>query len=231
VPGIITNAIVAAFGLAALLLGLQLLLFFPLTILYEIWKRRTLRSLSAAPFRGRVSVIVPAYNEEKTLLRTVESILASNYLNLEVIVVNDGSTDGTEQSIQNLVATGRVRYFDQSNSGKATALNLGAAAATGDVILFTDADSLFLPDTVGQMVRWFADPSIQAVCGNDTPLSARTPLQKVLACTTHTRTGFVRPALSILGLLPIITGNLGAVRAETFREVGDRKSTRLNSSH
>ncbi len=93
-PGIITNAIVAAFGLAALLLGLQLLLFFPLTILYEIWKRRTLRRLSAAPFRGRVSVIVPAYNEEKTLLRTVESILASNYLNLEVIVVNDGSTSG-----------------------------------------------------------------------------------------------------------------------------------------
>ena len=219
-PGIITNAIVAAFGLAALLLGLQLLLFFPLTILYEIWKRRTLRRLSAAPFRGRVSVIVPAYNEEKTLLRTVESILASNYLNLEVIVVNDGSTDGTEQSIQNLVATGRVRYFDQSNSGKATALNLGAAAATGDVILFTDADSLFLPDTVGQMVRWFADPSIQAVCGNDTPLSARTPLQKVLAVTTHIGTGFVRRALSILGVLPIITGNLGAVRAETFREVG-----------
>lgn len=220
VPVVVTNAIVAAFGFAALLLGLQLLLFFPLTIVYEIRKRRALRRLSAHPFRGRVSVIVPGYNEEKTLLSCVESILASNYPDLEVIVVNDGSTDGTEQSIWNLIESGRVRYLRQSNSGKGTALNYGAAAATGDVILFTDADSLFLPETIGQMVRWFADPSIQAVCGNDTPLSARTPLQKVLAVTTHIGTGFVRRALSVLGVLPIITGNLGVIRTETFREVG-----------
>jgi poly-beta-1,6-N-acetyl-D-glucosamine synthase len=91
--------------------------------------------------------------------------------------------------------------------------------ASGEVILFTDADSIFLPDTVGNMARWFADPTIDAVCGNDTPLNTGAPLQKVLAVTSHIGTGFVRRALSVLGVLPIISGNLGAVRATVLREI------------
>lgn len=220
VLGLFAKAVLASFGLAALLLAVQLVLFFPLTIVYEVWKRHKLRQLSATPFQGRVSVIVPAYNEEKTLSACLESILDSNYGDIEIIVVNDGSTDGTEQSIRTLIASGKIRYIHQSNSGKATALNRGAAAACGEIILYTDADSLFLPDTIGLMVRWFADPSIHAVCGNDTPLTARTSLQKVLTVTTHIGTGFVRRALSVLNVLPIIAGNLGAVRVESFREVG-----------
>ena len=214
------TAIVAILGFTTLLLGVQLLAFFPLTIVYEVWKRRSLRRLSANPFRGRVSVLVPAYNEENTLSACLASILASDYPDLEVIVINDGSTDRTEQSIHTFIETERIKYLRQPNSGKATALNRGAAVATGDAILFTDADSLFLPDTVGQMTRWFADPTVHAVCGNDTPLSAGTILQKVLAVTTHIGTGFVRRALSVLGVLPIITGNLGLIRAETFWEAG-----------
>ncbi len=218
--GLIGQSVLVAFGLATLLVSIQLIVFFPLTIAYEIWKQRALRRLAVKPFEGRVSVVVPAYNEEKTLRACIESLLASRYPDLEVIVVNDGSTDGTEDSIDGLVDGERVRYFDQPNGGKATALNRGAQAATGEVILYTDADSLFLPDTVGQMVRWFADPTVHAVCGNDTPLTARTPLQKVLAVTSHIGTGFVRRALSLLNVLPIISGNLGAVRVDTFREIG-----------
>ncbi len=216
----VEQAILAAFGLATLLVSIQLIAFFPLTIVYEIWRRRALSRLAANPFLGRVSVIVPAYNEEKTLRACVESLVASRYPDLEIIVVDDGSTDATEQSIDGLVENKKVRYLHQINAGKATALNRGAVAASGDVILYTDADSLFLPDTVGQMVRWFADPAVDAVCGNDTPLTARTPLQKVLVVTSHIGTGFVRRALSLLNVLPIISGNLGAVRATTFREIG-----------
>src|SRR2546426_11553543 len=100
------------------------------------------------------------------------------------------------------------------------ALNEGIAAATGEVVLYTDADSLFLRDTVAKTVRWFADPSIDAVCGNDMPLRARTGLQKLLAITTHIGTGYVRRALSIIGCLPIISGNLGAVRRRVLEEIG-----------
>ncbi|HYV65718.1 MAG TPA: glycosyltransferase family 2 protein, partial [Myxococcales bacterium] len=69
-------------------------------------------------------------------------------------------------------------------------------------------------------VRWFADPSIDAVCGNDMPLRARTGLQKLLAVTTHIGTGYVRRALSVIGCLPIISGNLGAVRRRVLDEIG-----------
>jgi biofilm PGA synthesis N-glycosyltransferase PgaC len=207
-------------GLAAALVTIQVVLCFPLTIGYVLWKRATLGRIAAHPFTWRVSVLVPAYNEEKTLRDCVESLLASCYENLEIIVIDDGSVDGTAPAIDGLVDGVKVRYIRQRNGGKATALNRGAAAASGEVILFTDADSIFLPDTVGNMVRWFAEPAIDAVCGNDVPLNTRTSLQRILAVTSHIGTGFVRRALSFVGVLPIISGNLGAVRTTVFREVG-----------
>ena len=216
---LIDQVVLFSIGLAAALVTIQVVLCFPLTIIYGFWKRAALRTLAASPFTGKVSVLVPAYNEEKTLRACVESLLASRYENLEIIVIDDGSTDGTGQSVDGLVDGVKVQYLRQVNGGKATALNRGAATATGEVILFTDADSIFLVDTVGNMVRWFADPAMDAVCGNDVPLKTRTPLQKVLAVTSHIGTGFVRRALSVLGVLPIISGNLGAVRASVFHEI------------
>src|SRR5438105_2088418 len=207
-----------SFGLVVFLLGIQGTLYFPLTIAYEIWKRRALRRMP--PFRERVSVVVPAYNEERTIRVAVETLLESEYPDLEVIVVDDGSRDGTADRILDLHERGRIRLIRQQNAGKATALNKGIAAATGEVVLYTDADSLFLRQTVAKMVRWFADPAIDAVCGNDMPLRARTGLQKLLAVTTHIGTGYVRRALSVIGCLPIISGNLGAIRRRVLDEIG-----------
>ncbi|MGB7217834.1 MAG: glycosyltransferase family 2 protein [Vicinamibacterales bacterium] len=207
-----------AFGLVVFALGIQGTVFFPLTVAYEIWKRRTLGRLP--PFRGRVSVVVPAYNEERTIRVAVETLLESEGADLEVLVVDDGSTDGTVSQVQDLHDAGRIQLLRQANGGKARALNTGIAAATGEVVLYTDADSLFFRDTVAKMVRWFADPSIDAVCGNDMPLRAGTSLQKLLVVTTHIGTGFVRRALSVLGCLPIISGNLGAIRRSVLQEIG-----------
>jgi len=207
-----------SFGVVVFLLGVQGSLYFPLTIAYEIWKKRALRRLP--PYRSRVSVVVPAYNEERTIRVAVETLLESDYPDLEVIVVDDGSQDGTADRILDLHQQGRIRLIRQQNAGKAMALNKGIAAATGEVVLYTDADSLFLRDTVAKTVRWFADPGIDAVCGNDMPLRARTGLQKLLALTTHIGTGYVRRALSVIGCLPIISGNLGAIRRRVLTESG-----------
>ena len=207
-----------SFGLVVFVLGIQGTLYFPLTVAYEVWKRRALRRLPR--FSGRVTVVVPAYNEERTIRVAVETLLESEYPDLEVIVVDDGSTDGTSGQIKDLHEQGRLRLIRQENAGKAQALNAGIAAATGEIVLYTDADSLFLRDTVAKTVRWFADPSIDAVCGNDMPLRAGTGLQKLLAITTHIGTGYVRRALSIIGCLPIISGNLGAVRRCVLEEIG-----------
>ena len=207
-----------AFGFVIFVLGVQSLLFFPLTVVYEIWKRRKLKALP--PFSGLVSVLVPAFNEERTIRASVESILQSGYGRIEVIVINDGSTDNTENALKDLIDTGRIIYIAKPNGGKASALNRGIAAARGEVVLFTDADSIFRPDTVEKMSRWFSDPAIDAVCGNDAPLNPGTAIQKFLTITTHIGTGFVRRALSIIRCLPIITGNLGAVRTSVLREAG-----------
>ena len=206
-----------SFGLVVFILGLQGLAFLPLTLAYELWKKRTLRRAPA--FRGMVSVIIPAYNEERTIRATIESVLASDYALMEVIVVNDGSTDGTAGAVAEFAEQGRIRYIDKANGGKASALNAGIREARGEVVIFTDADSVFLPDTVSKMARWFGDARIDAVCGNDAPLHPATAIQKFLAVTTHIGTGFVRRALSVMRCLPIITGNLGAIRTSVLREV------------
>jgi poly-beta-1,6-N-acetyl-D-glucosamine synthase len=207
-----------SFGLVIFLLGIQGTLYFPLTVAYEVWKRRALRRLPA--FRGRVTVVVPAHDEERTIRVAVETLLESEYPDLEVIVVDDGSQDATADRLLDLHQNGRIRLIRQQNAGKAAALNRGIAAATGEVVLYTDADSLFLRDTVAKTVRWFADPSIDAVCGNDMPLRTGTGLQKLLAITTHIGTGYVRRALSLIGCLPIISGNLGAIRRRVLEELG-----------
>jgi len=212
------HALFWAFGLTVFVLGLQGALYFPLTLAYEWWKRRTLRRLPR--FTGRVSVVVPAYNEARTIRVSVETLLESSWPDLEVIVVDDGSSDGTAERVQGLAEAGRIRLIRQANGGKALALNAGIAAATGEVVVYTDADSLFLRDTLAKLVRWFAEPSIDAVCGNDAPLRAGTALQRLLVITTHIGTGYVRRALSVIGCLPIISGNLGAIRRRVLEEVG-----------
>ncbi len=212
------RALFVAFGLAVLLLGLQGAIYFPLTLVYEGWKRRALRRI--APFRGRVSVVIPAYQEERTIRDTVETVLASAWPDLETIVVDDGSRDGTAAAVADLAGAGRIVLLRQENAGKAAALNAGVARATGEIVLYTDADSVFLPDTVAKTVRWFGDPRVDAVCGNDAPLRPGTALQKMLVVTTHIGTGFVRRALSVLGCLPIISGNLGAIRRRVLEEIG-----------
>ena len=121
----VLRALFVAFGLAVLLLGLQGAVYFPLTVAYEVWKRRALRRI--APFQGRVSVVVPAYQEERTIRDTVETVLASRWPDLEAIVVDDGSRDGTSAAVADLAAAGRIVLVRQENAGKAAALNTGIA--------------------------------------------------------------------------------------------------------
>jgi len=206
-------------GLVIFIVGIQSIFFVPLTIWYGIWKRRFFARFSV-PATPSVSVVIPAYNEERMIARCLESVCASVYPDFEVIVVNDGSTDATEQRVQPFLSDPRIRYVRKVNGGKGSALNSGIAASNREIILYTDADCLFQTDTIGKITRWFVDPSIHAVCGDDTPLSPETALQKLLVITTHIGTGFVRRALSILGVIPIISGNLGAVRRETLERVG-----------
>ena len=213
-------AVFFLFGAVCFYFGLVSLAYYPLTLAYPFWARRLASRARAAGYAPTVSVLIPAFNEEKTIAASLASVLACDYPRFEVIVVDDGSTDGTGEAVRPFLGDTRVRYLRQENGGKAAALNRGAAEATGEIILFTDADSVFESDTLRAGVAYFADPAVGAVSGNDTPLAPRGALQKMLVVTSHIGTGFVRRALSMIGVLPIISGNLGLVRADLLRRVG-----------
>ena len=103
-----------------------------------------------------MSVLVPAFNEELVIKNTISSLLASEYQDYEIIVVDDGSVDRTSEIVrENFSGDKRVRLFSVSNAGKATALNLGLKHATGDVVIALDADTLFAPQTIGALAHRF----------------------------------------------------------------------------
>jgi len=208
------------FGTACFYFGVASLVYYPLSIAYPLWERRLLARARAQRFTPSVSILVPAYNEATTIGISLRSVLASDYPDFEVIVIDDGSTDGTKEEVRPFLSDARVRYLYKENGGKASALNAGLAAARGEIVLFTDADSVFEADTIRQGVAYFIDPTVGAVSGNDTPLRPRGLLQKMLVVTSHIGTGFVRRALSLLGVLQIISGNLGLVRADILRRIG-----------
>lgn len=208
------------FGAVCFYFGLISLAYYPLALSYPRWEKRLFRLAQAQHYTPSVSVIVPAYNEEKTIAISLQSMLSSDYPDFEVIVVNDGSTDRTEDELSALRSDPRLHYIRKENGGKASALNLGLDSARGDIVLFTDADSMFEADTIRNGVTYFVDPGVGAVSGNDTVLQPRGPLQKMLLITSHIGTGFVRRALSRIGVLQIISGNLGLVRTETLRRIG-----------
>ena len=208
------------FGAVCFYFGLVSLAYYPLTLSYPFWEKRLLKRARLQCYTPSVSVLVPAYNEENSIAASLQSILASDYPDFEVIVINDGSTDHTEAEVQTLLGDKRLHYIKKENAGKASALNLGLAEAKGEIVLFTDADSQFEVDTIRNGTAYFVDPGIGAVSGNDTVLAPLGAQQKMLLITSHIGTGFVRRALSLLGVLQIISGNLGLVRTEALRRIG-----------
>jgi biofilm PGA synthesis N-glycosyltransferase PgaC len=164
-----------------------------------------------------VSVVVPAYNEELVLAACLDSILADRYPHKEVIAVDDGSSDGT-LDVLNGYRT-RIKVLTQPNAGKAAALNAGIAVASGEIMVFADADGIFTPTTITRLLEGFTSPTVGAVCGNDMPSNVNKQLPRLLALLTHV-TSLVRRALSAVNCLAIVSGNIGAFRSHVVREIG-----------
>lgn len=121
-----------------------------------------------------VSVVVPAYNVAQYVRQSVDSALSQTYPEVEVIVVDDGSTDATLSVLREAYADElRVRVFTQANAGASAARNRGIAEARGEFIHFLDADEFLLPQKIMASYSLFqADPSVQVVYGHGTPVLA-----------------------------------------------------------
>ncbi len=118
-------------------------------------------TLSSCQANGRLSIIVPAKDEEANIKASVESILASSYQDLEIILVDDRSHDGTWQLMEllqrldNRVKTVKIEKLPAGWTGKTHAMYVGASVASGDMLLFTDADALFSRDLLVRAISYF----------------------------------------------------------------------------
>ncbi len=167
----------------------------------------------------RVSVIVPAYNEEKSLASSVESLLKQDYANYEVVVVDDGSRDRTNE-IAKQYEGGKVIVIRQENRGKAEALNTGIRAATGSIVLTVDADTKLNPGALSALAARFAsDPRLGALSGNVKVDEPRGLLQRLQEVEYTTGIGLTRKGQSMLASVMIVPGPIAAFRKEAVEKV------------
>ena len=172
-------------------------------------------------FRPPVSVLIPAYNEEAVIVETVSAALASNYPPLDVVVVDDGSTDHT----LNLLEThfghdARVRIITQSNRGKPGALSRALAEVTSQIVVTIDADTWIERDAVVKLVRHFADSSVGAVAGNVKVGNRTRWLTRWQALEYITSQNLEKRAFDLLDCITVVPGAVGAWRVEAMRACG-----------
>ena len=166
-----------------------------------------------------VSIIVPAYNEAVGIEAAVRSLAASDYPDLEIVVVDDGSDDGTADIVEGLGLT-NVRVVRQPNQGKAVALNTGVALARNDILVMVDGDTVFQPDTVGWLVQPFQDPSVGAVSGNTKVGNRRGLLGRWQHLEYVVGFNLDRRMYDLLMCMPTVPGAIGAFTREALAAVG-----------
>ena len=117
--------------------------------------------------KPRVSVIIPVYNGERYFARTIESVLAQTYSAKEIVIVDDGSRDTSQEVIARYLHHSNVHLVTQKNAGVAAARNTGISAAAGEYIALVDQDDLWLPDKLARQVEYLdAHPEIALVHSN-----------------------------------------------------------------
>ncbi|QBD77973.1 glycosyltransferase family 2 protein [Ktedonosporobacter rubrisoli] len=199
--------------------------------------RRRKLGLVKGRYEPLVSVIIPAWNEEVGLLSTVKTLLESTYQNIEIVVINDGSTDGSDRIMQRFVArycstmistpnAPRLIYYYKENGGKGSALNAGIRLSHGDIILSIDADCMVSPDAIAHFVVHFADPEVMAAVGNVKIGNTRTLIGSIQHLE-YLFSFYFKKADSILNTIYIIGGAAGAFRREVFERIGMYSTTSI----
>ena len=110
-----------------------------------------------------VSVVVTCYNYGKYLKNCLESVLNQTYKNIEILIVDDGSTDNTAELMKNFIGTANIKYIYQNNAGQSRAKNVGIKNANGDFIAFLDADDLWCAEKIKKQISFFGKNEVGVV--------------------------------------------------------------------
>ena len=221
----VSKAIIWIFFLGDLLMTGRLISVGALAVYDRVRQDRADVPLEARWFKPRVAVLIPAYNEEKVITRTVHAVLDSDYPDLRVIVIDDGSRDRTLEVARAEFAeeesSGRVLILTKPNSGKADALNFGLQHL-GDEEIFVgiDADTVIAANAISRLVPHFLNPKVAAVAGNAKVGNRVNLWTRWQALEYITSQNFERRALNTLGAVSVVPGAIGAWRISAVREAG-----------
>lgn len=203
---------------------LFLALYFEVFLLISFLERRPIKRSSRKPrYYPKVAVVVPCFNEERTLQKTINSLLALRYPKgkLEILIVDDGSTDATSSIGERLAkAHGRVRYFRKENGGKYTALNFGIERTDAKLVGCLDADSFVAPDALSEVVKQLeARPDAFAVIPAMHVYGPKNILERMQS-VEYTFGIFVKKMFDNLAAISVLPGPFSIYRREVFDIVG-----------
>jgi cellulose synthase/poly-beta-1,6-N-acetylglucosamine synthase-like glycosyltransferase/peptidoglycan/xylan/chitin deacetylase (PgdA/CDA1 family) len=181
------------------------------------------RALPEGDIPNGVSILIPAYNEKENIGATVESVIASTYYPREILVIDDGSTDGTADEVHKVIAAypnEGVRVVSIPNGGKAHALNIGIADSQYSIIVVLDADAVLDSQAVSKFIPHFADPLVGAVAGKVRTTDSSHFLDISQTLEYAIGQNIDKTAFSTIGAVGVVPGPAGAWRKSFLLEAG-----------
>lgn len=214
--GAAMSALEAAF--IGVLITLTYIYFgYPFSVLiFSKWIRKEIRRGEYAP---QVTIVISAFNEEGSIGETIRNKLSLNYpeKKLEIIVVSDGSTDRTDEIVKSFISS-NVRFFRQEpRGGKTSALNLAVREAKGEIIVFSDANSIYDREALRHLMSNFNDPTIGYVTGK---MIYANPDGSMIGdgCSAYMKyENFLRSKETLIGSIVGVDGGIDAVKKELYR--------------
>ena len=210
--GFFRHFVVDVFFVGDVLMSARLILIGILALIDRIRRRR----VPPGEYLPQVAVMIPAYNEETVIVRTIRSVLNSDYPNIRVIVIDDGSKDNTFEvaraAYEREIASGRLTVLTKPNAGKAEALNFGLQHLEEEIYVGIDADTVIAPDAISNLVCHFADPKVGAVAGNAKVGNRVNLWTRWQALEYITSQNFERRALDLFNIVTVVPGAIGAWR-------------------
>ncbi|GGK89774.1 glycosyltransferase family 2 protein [Deinococcus radiotolerans] len=201
------------------LLLLKAVLTITLSLVHRARQRQRLLSVAGQRLPG-VSAMIAAYNEEVGIADTIRSVLAQDIPELQVIVVDDGSTDDTARIAEEFAqADPRVLVLRKPNGGKASALNLASQHLRYPVAVSVDADSALAPGTLATLAQHFNDPRVGAVAGDVRVAGPVTSLTQMQSLEYTIGQHMERRSQDMLGALSVVPGAAGAFRSDLLRRL------------
>jgi len=218
---LIGKFIVLVFFLGDILMSARLIF---VGILAIIDRLRKPHSQASPGYNPRVAVLIPAYNEETVIVRTIRSVLNSDYKNIHVVVIDDGSKDRTvevaRQAYAAEIAAGHVQVLTMPNGGKAAALNFALESMKEEIYVGIDADTVIAPDAISKLIPHFEDPRIGAMAGNAKVGNRVNLWTRWQALEYITSQNFERRALDLFHVVTVVPGAIGAWRTAPVKAAG-----------